>query len=660
MKINLKKLTLRFRRSTEVLEFPHLSYFYGPIGSGKSSIARLIDYCLGANVAWTWALQQEFVSATLDLDVNGTSLTLERARDSMMLVACWEEKGEHLQLTVPSRKAAGELMHGTGVEVLSDLIFFLAKIDPPKVRRQKDSSKEHLERLSFRELFRFCYLDQDGMDNIFFKLDSENYAVQRKSVDALRYLLGYHQEKLAQLEAELQNIRDKRFASQAGADALEKALLAAGFDDAQAIEAKIEETKAAIELARRQAVNAREGRGELPHAVDALRSAARSLTTELFANEQAMSDLEARINDLVRHDNELRMLSMRFQRTATARSIVGGVDFKDCPRCTQSLPERTAHQCQVCGQTEHINNAENALSEEVVKQDLRARQAELKETIAKMKAEQRRLGFRKDEIITEKSQIERAFNAQMRDYDSAFVSQALEHERIVVTQEQKLSALLHNSKLPEILNDQRASAEVLIGEEAEARARLEAVRKTVFRDRKNIEKLGELFLDCLLRVKFPDVKASFHVEIDPSTFLPKITFGAEDGFVALSFANAGSGGMKSLFKTCYALAIHRLCATLKSELPNLLIIDTATKNVSSLENPEVVKAFYKLVYELTATELKNTQFVILDNEYTEPPLALELEIKIRHMINGSQEYPPLIPYLVSAQGGDVGSLGDGR
>jgi hypothetical protein len=148
------------------------------------------------------------------------------------------------------------------------------------------------------------------------------------------------------------------------------------------------------------------------------------------------------------------------------------------------------------------------------------------------------------------------------------------------------------------------------------------------------------------------------VDIDPSTFLPKITFGADDGFVALSFANAGSGGMKSLFKTCYALAIHRLCVTLNSELPNLLIIDTATKNVSSVENPEVVSAFYSLVYELASTELKNTQFIILDNEYTEPPAQLELGVKIRHMINGSEENPPLIPYLVSSQTRDVMNIDD--
>jgi len=75
-------------------------------------------------------------------------------------------------------------------------------------------------------------------------------------------------------------------------------------------------------------------------------------------------------------------------------------------------------------------------------------------------------------------------------------------------------------------------------------------------------------------------------------------------------------------------------------------------------NPEVVNTFYRFVYELASTELKTTRFIILDNEYIEPPAQLELEIKIRHMINGSDDNPPLIPYLVSSQISDSRSIDD--
>lgn len=652
MRFELKRLVLEFRRSTEVIEFPRVRYFYGPIGSGKSSIARLVDYCLGGHVDWTPALQKEFVAATLDLNVNDISLTLCRQRDSNRIVAKWADGNALLQVSLPARVADGIVIPATNVEVLSDLIFYLAKVTPPKVRRRKGAPEEHLERLSFRDLFLFCYLDQKNMDNSLFRLDSDNFAIQKKSVDAIRYLLGYHQERLAELETKLQTLREERLARQAGADALAAALKEAGFDDAMALEAHIEQTKADVESARRAAALARASRTEMPHAVDGLRNKARSLAAEVASNENAANELKVQLDSLTRHENELQMLSVRFQRTAAARSIVGGVDFTSCPRCTQHLPVRSQELCAVCGQPEHVTDANESLSQEVLNQDLKARQSELRETVVRMQAQLKRTLRRIREMGEEKAQTEHALNVQMREYDSAYMSQALEHERVVVTLEQKLNNLLHSRKLPDVLEEQRRMAEELVGEEAKTRSKLEDARKVAYRDGKNILRLGELLLESLLRIGFPDVKASYNVQIDPATFDPQVMLSESGELVFLSFANAGSGGMQSLFKTCYALALHRLCREIGSELPNLLIIDTATKNVSSKENPEVVRAFYEYVYELAGGELKDTQFVIIDNEFNSPPPDVDFDLAVRHMMNGSKEFPPLVPYWVND---DVGT-----
>lgn len=648
MKIHVTSLLLRLKRSTERIEFPNLSYFYGPIGSGKSSIARLVDYCLGATVEWTPALQQELVSASLALEIGVTPLQLQRDIGSGQIIATWREASDTLQVVLPAKVANGEVLPGTGVEVLSDLIFYLAEVEPPKVRRQKGTPNEHLERLSFRELYRFCYLDQNGMDSDFYKLNSDNYAVQRKSVDTLRYLLGYHHEQLAELEAKLQTVREERLARQAGADVLAKALLDSGFEDAFTIDARIEETKAQIQRARADAKQARESREPLPHAVDELRARVRDLSYELASTEAATADLADRCEHLATHDNQLKMLAVRYQRTASARSILGGVDFSSCPRCSQALPQRAKELCPVCGQDEHITDGRNALDENVIKADLRARREELQEAILRMRQQHGLLARRAEELVQEKGECERALDVQMRTYDSAFLSQAIEHERAITVLEQRLNTLIHNRKLPDLLEAQRDVVEDLRGQEAKIREKLDAGRKRAFFDATNIRKLEQLFLDCLVRVNFPDVTPHHYVHIDPSTFDPKISLSKDGDFAVLSFANAGSGGMKSLFKTCYALAIHRLCASIGAPLPSLLVIDTATKNVSSKENPEVVNSFYQFVYELASTELSGTQIILIDNEYTSPSAQNNVEIRVRHMMNGSEEAPPLIPYLLGS------------
>ena len=137
MNIFFKKLILRFKQSDEVISFRRVSCFYGKMGAGKSSIAKLIDYCLGGDLDFSPALQNEFVSAKLYLSINETPLEIERVRDSDKIIAAFKYKDDDLQLVLPARIAAGEVLPDTGVENLSDLIFNLAGVTPPRVRKSK-------------------------------------------------------------------------------------------------------------------------------------------------------------------------------------------------------------------------------------------------------------------------------------------------------------------------------------------------------------------------------------------------------------------------------------------------------------------------------------------------------------------------------------------
>lgn len=66
MNIRLTYLLVRTRQTTEKIEFSEtVTFLYGPIGKGKSTVARLIDYCFGGDLERTPAIQQEFIAVTL-------------------------------------------------------------------------------------------------------------------------------------------------------------------------------------------------------------------------------------------------------------------------------------------------------------------------------------------------------------------------------------------------------------------------------------------------------------------------------------------------------------------------------------------------------------------------------------------------------------------
>jgi uncharacterized Zn finger protein (UPF0148 family) len=655
MNVVLKFLELHFRKSVETIEFDHVNFFWGKIGAGKSSIARLVDYCLGAEINLTPALQLEFVQAVLSLEVEGRRVTIYRERESGNVVATWQEGEESLEVLVPARKAVGIAVPGTSIEVLSDLFFHLAGLPAPLVRKGRRTAEPSMVRLSLRDMFRFCYIDQDEIDSDFFRLDLEGDWVRRaKSVDAMRFILGYHQDQVAALEADLQALHEQKMGARAAAEALTKVLEESGFSNPAEIDARIEALNAQRDRVREAASAARQQGGSRGHAVDSLREKGRSLSADLQGLEDMLQAVQERGDDTERHLNELRMLSVRFSRTKSARTLLAAVDFTECPRCTQALPARAEGLCPVCGQEEHEQPHEH-LSNEVVEADLKARLTELQETLHGLKQQEKRIYRQLDRIKVEKGLVDQSLNERMRDYDSAFLSQALEFERQATALEQQAGSLISYRKLPERLSELLSTADTLHGQESELRAKLAREREKAFKDRSNLEDLQTLFLDCLVRSSFPGLNASYKVTIDPKTLVPEVAPTDAADFAVTSFANMGSGGMKSIFKACYALAIHRLAAKTGAALPTLVMLDSAMKNVSERENRELFQAFYSMVYELAADELKNTQFILIDKELFPVPEGTDVAIRSRHMAPGSREDPPLVPYY-DVPDADIGPL----
>ncbi|WP_137819612.1 hypothetical protein [Pseudomonas sp. 2FG] len=645
MKIVLKFLELHFRRSVETIEFERVNFFWGKIGAGKSSIARLVDYCLGAEINLTPALQLEFAQAVLSLEVEGRRLTIYRERESSNVVAAWKEGNDSLEVLIPARRADGVVVPGTSIEVLSDLIFHLADLPVPKVRKGRRTADPSMVRLSLRDLIRFCYIDQDEIDSDFFRLDLEgDWARRAKSVDAMRFILGYHQERVAALEAELQALHEQKMAAKAAAEALTKVLEESGFSNPVEIEARIEALNAQRDKVRVAAVAAREKRGDGGgHAVDILRQRGRALSADLQGLEDMQQAVRQRGEDTERHLNELRMLSVRFSRTKSARTILAAVDFAECPRCTQLLPGRADSLCSVCGQPEYQQPHEH-LSNEVVEADLKSRLGELQETLLGLKQQEKRVTRQLERAQVEKALVDQSLDQRLKDYDSAFLSQALEFEREATVLEQQVGSLISYRKLPERLAELLSTADSLQGQESELRARLLRERESAFKDRTNLDDLEMLFLDCLVRSSFPGINETFKVSIDPKSFVPEVFPVDATEFAVTSFANMGSGGMKTIFKACYALALHRLAAQTGAALPSLLVMDSAMKNVSERENQELFQAFYSLMYELAAGELKDTQFILIDKEMFPVPEGVGVRVRSRHMAPGSRENPPLVPY----------------
>lgn len=274
MKLHLIEMLISFKQSQERIVFGSVSYFHGQMGAGKSTIARLIDYCFGAkDIEMTPAMSSEFVAVTLAATINDWEVYIHRQRDTMQVQAQWTKGDEAYEAILPISPLKSEIIPGTGIENLSDFLFYLSGITPPRVRKSKSKEDTDIVRLSFRDIFWYCYLDQDEIDSNFFHLDAEaNVFKRNKSRDVLRFIVGFHQERVAELESQLEEIRTRRAALGEAARTLEEALISVDISSEDDIRSRAAQINEQLNQVAGQIANAREnGAQAKTHASDELR-----------------------------------------------------------------------------------------------------------------------------------------------------------------------------------------------------------------------------------------------------------------------------------------------------------------------------------------------------------------------------------------------------
>lgn len=644
MRMYLMRLNLFFRKEKVSIEFSRLNYFWGMMGTGKSSIGRLIDFCLGGDSELTPALQSEFVSASLTVWLEAKELIINRERGAQQVRAQWTEGEQGFDFILPARDKRGEVIPGTGVETLSDLLFALANMEAPKVRRSRVNDESDLERITIRDLLWYCYLSQESMDSSFFYLEPSADKFKRlKSRNVIRYIVGFLDENLAGFESQLEEVRLERNSLLQAAGALKDALQSLGVSSAQEISSEVLMLRNELEAVNREVVSIRASElGSIKHAADSLRQAARNYASEIHALENALVEVERIINDNRKQLNEVVMLNIKFRRDSTAKAVLRSVEFSSCPRCTQPLPTRREHECHLCGQPEdYVAATELDLQ---VQADVDQRRRELEEIIRKREDQRRELQYRRNDYTAKRQLVDTELSEVMRDYDSAFLSSvlALEHKRADI--ERQIVDFERLRQLPLKMEEQFLQAESLLGVEAGLRRQIKEAKERAEKDTSKLRRLEELFHDCLLRSKIDGITEQDVVNIPKDTFYPEVYDSVHGNQITTSFLNVGSGGKTTLFKCCFSLALHRLAAEINAPLPRFLIIDTPMKNISDRVNRLQVESFHKLVFELAAGELKDLEFILIENDDHVPTEIGELKVNKRYLSLDDPTHPPLIPY----------------
>ncbi len=647
MKFRLKVLTLQCKKSREIIDLDHqVCFFHGKISAGKSSIVRLINFCLGGKLEMTTALSQEMVSASLILYISTHKVILERSRESKEIQVSWKEKdSDPFTVLAPINKTDKSIWNDN-IFNFSDLIFHLVGLIPPKVRRSKLEEDSPLIRLSIRDVFWYCYLDQDHLDSSFFRL--EDTFKRNKSRDVMKFSTGFYSQKLNSLEIDYEeNVKDKA-GKLSAVQELNKFLEKFGYDSTETIESEIRKIKEKIETVLKVRSELEKGYRSETHSTDDLRRKIYRGIEQIKTQETIVYDLRNRILEQKTLKSELIASKYKLAKSQQVDNILSGVNFESCPQCGENLKNRTIAEdkCNLCLSPKNKSELKTDLEPDIIRLDIDDRIKDLENSIIKhtkaLLNNEKQLKY----FTKEKNELDDQLQESLSTYESKMLSNFRENERDLATLRERLKAKNDVIKIPIEIENLEKSANDLDLIIKKLREKIIQEKNKLNSANKFISELENIFKSYLLEVGVPGVTKSDKIEINRKTWevwvLPK-----GDENYKWNFYNAGSGGKKTLFNVCYALAVHSLCSENELPIPSILIIDTPMKNIGEDVNEDLFSKFYRLLYRLAITSLKNTQFIIVDKEYNDPQNE-ELDIISRYMTPDEDENPPLVSYYRGA------------
>lgn len=638
----LKSLKLLCKEADELQLFgDKISFFHGEMSSGKSSIVELIDFCLGGRLARTPAIASEVLTVQLIIEIQGNEYLLERLVSSQaQVIVSWTNEEHAERVLLPIKAGENPVLDG-GIFNLSDFLMDAIGLGIIKVPARKSDPDSKLHRLSFRDFFKLCYLDQPDLDSSFFVL--EQPIRREKTKDVLKFVLGFQSDQLTTLQQQLSEVRQKQRSLREAATQIDTFLADYGFNSEEGIDAQVDEINAKVELLENERDAQTRIGGDIEFVSDEIRTKAEDLEERFHEKQAAISDIKVRIAEQEALSAELISLKIKAARSNTATEILERAGFNACPQCgTQVGKSEEKQKCSLCKEPLTGKDSSQKINVALVNQDLNDRIDDLKVSLKRLTQSLGRQLSSLQVISEERIAVQQRIDLARSDVESEYIQRARRIESELGQLNERRLQLMRVRAMPAEIERRRVRADKLTADISELQRKIDLEKEKFQNGRLNLVVLERNFHDILKAIHFPEISENDRVRVNTNTWLPEILPDGNEAR-AWGFADAGSGGKKVLFKTSFALALHKTAAEMELDLPKIFIVDSTMKNITPDINKDVFEHFYKEVYRLLMDELSEWQCIIVDQTFSPYPDNMRGTIQ-RFMTNSNPEHPPLISY----------------
>lgn len=594
-----------------------LNIIYGDSDTGKSSILNLINYCLGSSTLDTYdEIELKGQYCLLDVSLLGTQYTIKRdIFNPTEDIEVYHGSYTEIENSFPKYYSAS---YRTQAEdgVFSEFLLKAMRIPLIKVKQAPTKEDTNMINLSFRDIFKYNYLDQDKIGSK--KLFGENYARLVKLKETFKLMHNVLDSQITELDGQISNlIKEKNqlviknksissFLKETEVNSLQELTL-----EREILENNLIELKEEIKNIDTDIINSNENLVIFRLKVNEIEILLRSLNEKLQTNQ-----LEIKQNISLRNEYKNDEKKIKATIEAIEKFPKFGDKRLNCPLCDSKV--------NVSVLIEHFSNSD-IVSVKGELNSLRRRMRNLDTIYKKLKEDERDIS---KQIKHSEKDYEEALGI-LDKFSIEMITPYLSRRDILSLEIGKTSSNLEHIKHFYKIRFQQSINQSDISDIEDTITELKNKLTSLKDDAPSLDNvlkiLGKKVKEIL---RFIGIKNPTDISISNKTFLPIIR--------GRDYETITSGGVRTVSSVAYYLSLMIYATENPVNYPSFLMIDTLTKylgknsvkekyasftnrdqdKIEGMTDSEKNTNIYK--YLLSLNSFKNSfQLIIVDNDIPE-------------------------------------------
>jgi len=614
--MKIEKLILVGHRKDYIVPFyPGVNIIYGDADTGKSSILKLIYYLLGSKpIQVDQEIQSSVNYAVLELSINNNPYCIKRdIYNPNRLVEVFSCDYENISKNFPQKYTPSVSSSTADTKSISEFILGELNFQNVKLKQAPTKESSDLARLSIRDLFKYCYLDQDDVGSKSM-MNIGNPIVEVKNKEVFKYIFNVLDTNITDVDAEISEKTKEKHELENQFRVISKFLQDTEFESIEKIDNKISGIEEEADVLQEQLDDINNRIVADSELYNGFKDALDTINLKIIEQESIKTTSTNNLDRFSRLQNDYLNDIAKLKSIQKSQEIIGQEipPTATCPICEAQMDISRISESFSITNTDKVRHEINSISRRI---------KDLSNLISDNRQEITKSTVLLDELNDEKIKAKMFIDQELEKSISPYLTErdAIVRESAVLSERRdKFRHILKVRNQHSKITDRIGKLEADI---VKLKDKLDDLKENAPSIDNILSVLGR-YLDNYLETVH--IKNKTNVLISDKSFLPVVR-GNE-------YRNINSGGMRTIISIGYLAILLRAGLNFDMNLPSLMMIDTVGKYLGKtkdkyqsdtedkeegISDPEKYANIYKYLIGLAEEfEDKNElcQILLVDND----------------------------------------------